>query len=267
MSYRLEMKRRIGRLTRHLASPQPRRLILLYHSVGASGWAIQPQAFRRQMEYLARSAQMAPLDTLVDSATAAPLQVAITFDDGYATLHDTVRPIVRDLGIRPAVFLNTGWISDRERRPSRPDLGHYEGEAFMNWGDVKALAGDGWTIGSHGVDHLDLTRLPDERVMAELEQSKGTIRHRLGVWCDTFAYTWGRHSPHLRVLARLAGYRTALATRHAPLSGRDDPLQLPRMDIRADYSFEDFVAVVSGDWDYIGWIQGTRALAGAMARR
>ncbi len=267
MSYRLEMKRRIGRLTKRLAFPQPRRLILLYHAVGTSAWAMQTQLFRRQMEYLAGAANLLRLDGLVKPINAEPLQIAITFDDGYASLHDIVRPIARDLGIRPAVFLNTGWISDHERRPSRPDLGHYEGEAFMSWCDVEALAKDGWQIGSHGVEHVDLTRQSNERVKTELEQSKGAIETRLSLPCEAFAYTWGRHSAAVRAHVRQAGYQTALTTMHAPLGDADDLLRLPRIDVHSGYSFEDFVAVVNGDWDYLGWIQATRALASSIAHR
>lgn len=265
MTDRLLLKRRIGRMAKFLVAGPSRRLVLLYHSAGDSPWAVPLHAFRQQMEYLAASARMLPLDALATSDAGERIQVAITFDDGYATLHDAVHPLARDLGIRPAVFVNTGWISDGERRPARAGLGHYEGEAFMTWREVHRLAEAGWQIGSHGVEHLDLSRASPERAKSELELSKAAIEARLSLPCQTFAYPWGRQSAALRTLLRDAGYIRAYGTLHAPLGAHDDPWHLPRMDVRAAYTLDDLKAVVNGDWDYLGWIQGTRKLIRSLA--
>lgn len=56
-----------------------------------------------------------------------------------------------------------------------------------------------------------------------------------------------------------AGYRSAVASIHSPVMGSADPYALPRLDVRPEYSLEDFVAVVTGKWDYLKRIHSFRA--------
>ena len=211
------------------------------------------------MAWLGEHVAVSTLDGLIAGRSREHIEVAITFDDGYGCLVDEALPILADLGLTATVYLNTGWMADWERRPSDPMLGHYPGEQFMRWSDVERLAKAGWTIGSHGVEHLDLTLTPTAVTDRELVESRQTIEARLGLPCRHFSYTWGHHSPALRVRVAAAGYRYAVAGHHVPLRAGDDPLALPRINIDHRYSLADFHAIVRGDWDYLGWVQRARA--------
>ncbi len=217
-------------------------------------------AFRQQMEWLADAAEVVPLERLFETDSDHLLQVAITFDDGYASLNDFVRPLFAVLGIRATVYLNTARIADGKRTPSNAELGHFPGERFLSWQDVERLAADGWTIGSHGAEHLDLTRVPPDATRRELVGSRKAIEQRLGTECRHFSYTWGRHTRNLRRSAAAAGYRYAATTNHAPLQPDYDPLAIPRVNVAREYSLADFQAIVRGDWDYLGWVQRARGL-------
>ena len=259
---RLGWKRRLAHLAGRWRTGGPRRQVLLYHAVEGGEWALTGRLFRAQMEWLAAQTLALPLDALLEGPASTRPGVAITFDDGYACLVETALPILADLGLTATVYLNTGWIGDRERRPSDPSLGHYPGEEYMRWADVELLAAAGWTIGSHGVEHLDLTRTPDAVTDQELSESRQTIEMRLGLPCRHFSYTWGRHTPALRRRVAAAGYRYAAAGHHAPLSAGDDPLAFPRINIDHRYSLADYQAILRGDWDYLGWVQRARAWRG-----
>lgn len=259
---RLGWKRRLAHLTGRWRAGGPRRQVLLYHAVEGGVWALTEKVFRTQMEWLAAEIQVLPLDPLLEGSGSAHSGVAITFDDGYACLVETALPILAELGLTATVYLNTGWIGDRERRPSDPSLGHYPGEQFMRWADVERLVLAGWTIGSHGVEHLDLTRMPAAVTDRELNTSRQTIESRLGLPGRHFSYTWGRHTPALRRRVAAAGYRHAAAGHHAPLSAGDDPLAFPRINIAQEYDLADFQAILRGDWDYLGWVQRARAWRG-----
>ena len=172
MTDRLVWKRRIGAALSWLPQVSSRRIVLLYHTVGSGSEAINAEQFQSQMQWLAGVARVVPIDAVLAGEPDPDLAVAITFDDGYSSVHNDVLPILAPLGLPATVYLNTGWIGEREALPSQPELGHYAGETFLRWVDVEALVRAGWTMGSHGVDHLDLTREPGDGRRHQLVRSR-----------------------------------------------------------------------------------------------
>jgi peptidoglycan/xylan/chitin deacetylase (PgdA/CDA1 family) len=207
------------------------------------------------MQWLAGVASVVPIDALLNGVPAAGLAVAITFDDGYSSVHEGALAVLAPMNLPATVYLNTGWIHEGEASPAQPGLGHQSGETFMRWSEAEALVQAGWTVGSHGVDHLDLTRAPADVCRRQLVLSRDEINRRLKVDCVHFAYPWGRSTTQLRTLVRQCGYRYAAGCRHGPLQPDFDPMALPRINVAQDYSHEDFRAIVLGDWDYLGWVQ------------
>jgi len=251
----LEIKRKLGKLWHYLPHNASRRVILIYHSIGSAPWAISEQVFYAQMEWLKTQAEVVPLDTLLSSPVRTGLQVSLTFDDGYRCVHNVAAPVIRSLSFPATVYLNTGLISDKGNIPSDPSLGHYPGEQFMTWDEVEDLYGDGWLIGSHGVDHLDLTRVDAGTIQRQASDSKTDIETRLGVKCMHFSYTWGRHNPLVRQAIKETNYRYATGCLHSSLSPSADPFMLPRLNIKKEYAMDDFMSVITGEWDFIGIAQ------------
>lgn len=247
----LTWKRGLGRLCGVSVPQGPRSVILLYHSLGANPPAVAEADFRRQVAWLSENAALLPLEDLAGEVDSGGLRVAITFDDGYASLHDSVAPILAEYGAMATVLLSTGWIGGGARKASDAAQGHYPCEYFLTWREVEALAKAGWTIGSHGVEHLDLTRQDAAVVARELSDSKREIETHLGQTCRYFAYTWGRYTPVLQRAVQQAGYVGALSGLHGRVSSASDGYALPRIDIRAEYELRDFADVVTGRWDYL----------------
>jgi len=244
------------------ARDQCRRVILIYHSVGDGPWAISKKSFCLQMEWLRQATELTSAELLLAQGLGTRgLQVAITFDDGYVNLADVALPILRDLDAVASVFANTGCIgAGSERKPSNAALGHYPNEVFMSWEDMRVLSEAGWSIGSHGVRHIDLTLASEEIARQELATSKSMIENSISIPCTAFAYTWGKHTPELRRLVAETGYRYGFAGRHGALQAGGDPLAIPRINVSSEYTMSDFKAIVRGDWDYLGWIQRMRGL-------
>lgn len=259
----LAWKRRLGRLFGG-KSAAGRGVVLIYHSVAGGPLSTAAESFREQMAWLAENADVVSLEALLASREPSQKQgkpqVALTFDDGYRTVHDVALPILRQHGFAATVYLNSGHIGDDQHQPSNAGIGHYPAEFFMNWNEVVHLQASGWTIGSHGVEHLDLTRQDENVVMEQLTASRKNISAVLGEECRHFSYTWGRYNSAVRAMVGRAGYKTAVAGRHAPIGRHSDLLALPRLDVRREYSIGDFSAVVRGDWDYLGAYQSLRAL-------
>jgi hypothetical protein len=81
---------------------------------------------------------------------------------------------------------------------------------------VRALADDGWEIGSHTVGHVVLTHEPPWRMRRELARSKHALEQWSGRRCRYFAYCNGLHSPRLVAELRRLGYEGALTTCDRP---------------------------------------------------
>ena len=264
MNNSLIWKRRLGSLCCCLHGNQkiPRRVVLLYHAVGTGPKALACDVFARQMEWLNQHAVVVSLEDFFAGKERSGLQVAITFDDGYRCLYSTVTPELERWGFPATAYINPNLVEETIRRQSDPHLGHYAGEEFLLWDEIGDMASRGWTIGSHGMDHVDLTGLEEAKVIAQLTTSRDSIEKRVGRPCDHFAYTWGHHSADVRRAVKLAGYRDAAAAHHAPLSDSDDAFALPRVDIRKEYELQDFIATVSGRWDFLGVFQKLKRIAG-----
>lgn len=143
---RLELKRKLGKIWP--ATPSDRKIILLYHSIGDSDWAMAKHFFRDQIHWLYDHCKILPLADLIVAKPSSEIQITITFDDGYQSLYETVHPILTEKKIPATVYLNTGWIgeNDSERRSSVAKLGHYPNEYFLTWPEVKTLNEAGWDL-------------------------------------------------------------------------------------------------------------------------
>lgn len=264
---RLFLKRILAKAYRLRNQSGSRRIVLLYHSIGNSPFALAAHKFREQIAWLADNAEILPLQKLLANVSHAPLQAAVTFDDGYASIHQSGLSILSDTGVVAAAFLNTGWIGTSARKSSDSVLGHYPYEEFLLWREVEDLAARGWEIGSHGVNHLDLTAEPDDIVTRELCESRARIDKALSTCSPVFSYTWGRHTAHLRRVVENVGYTHAVAGLHRPVTIDADRMAIPRINITNDYTLDDFKAVARGDWDYLGWVQSVKASVSALKLR
>lgn len=258
----LILKRHIGKLY-PIFKNTSRKIILIYHSVGNTPWALAPDMFKKQIQWLKAHCEIVPLTKLLTQVSAEnKVQVSLTFDDGYACLYDTVLPILQAENATAMTYINTGWMgeSDSTRKASNPDLGHYPNEKFLTWDEVKDLEKFGWEIGSHGVEHYDLTRQPQKIIQQELTQSKEIIENKLSKACPHFAYTFGNHNTLLQKNVKKAGYRYAVAAHHAAVKKNSNPMAIPRLNIEKAYSLVDFKNIVQGKWDFLGTIHRVKRL-------
>ena len=159
----------------------------------------------------------------------APDRVALTFDDGFASVAEVAAPILRRAGVPATLFLTTGHVGGDNRWPSQPRGAPMR--SLLSWPQVKALVREGWEIGSHSQSHPDLCRLSDAELAAELDEPQREIAERVGRRPELFAYPYGNLDD--RVAAAVGRrYRFAVTTRMATLTASPgDPHRLPRIDV------------------------------------
>jgi peptidoglycan/xylan/chitin deacetylase (PgdA/CDA1 family) len=96
----------------------PGAVILCYHRVGGAladpySLSIRVERFEEQMEHLRRHAAPVHLSELVARVRKGAVQsgmVAVTFDDGYASVLDQAYPILLRLGIPATVFATSDYL-------------------------------------------------------------------------------------------------------------------------------------------------------------
>jgi peptidoglycan/xylan/chitin deacetylase (PgdA/CDA1 family) len=115
--------------------------------------------------------------------------------------------------------------------------------------DLPGLEETGVEIGAHSHTHRQLDLLPAREAAAEVRVSRDLLAQTLGHRIRSFAYPPGYWRATVRRLVGEAGFDSACAVGEALSSGRDHPLSLSRLMVRAGTS----AATVAG------WLAGTGA--------
>jgi len=201
--------------------------ILVYHHVDTKHgyWYVPTQNFAAQVAYLHdngyHTITMAQyLDIVQSGATPPDKQVVITFDDGYSDSFAVVFPLLKQYGMIGTFFIITGRVGT---------------DGYMTWGQIAEMQRAGMEIGAHTVNHPFLTKLPYIQAYLEMRQSKLDLEQRLHTPISIFAYPYNDHNRMVTWLARMAGFRAALAV--SPHKG----------DLRGDYFTIHRLTVSSGE--------------------
>jgi peptidoglycan/xylan/chitin deacetylase (PgdA/CDA1 family) len=130
--------------------------------------------------------------------------VAITFDDGYAHLADTLPKLMKAYQFRPTIFMPTGYIG----RSNDWDYSHMiQKVPHMDEEQIRRLSVEGAQFGSHGHAHRDLTGLDSDSLKKELKMSREILESLTGSEVATISYPFGRWNEAVLNATRDAGYR------------------------------------------------------------
>jgi peptidoglycan/xylan/chitin deacetylase (PgdA/CDA1 family) len=209
-----------------------RSVVLCYHAVSEdwpSSLAVGPRQLRAHVALLLRRGYR---PATFSAAVAGQGMFAVTFDDAFATVGSLGLAVLRDLGVPATVFVPTAFPDSHgplvwpgmEQWPGGPHAGELR---CLGWDELAALAERGWEIGSHTVTHPRLTQLDDERLAAEMADSKRAVETHLGRACGSIAYPYGDEDARVVAAARRAGYVAAAAMPSRPHG--DERLRWPRI--------------------------------------
>ena len=223
--------------------------ILMYHQVtprpdpAFHKYAITPEAFREQMEWL-KSAGYAALslealyENRVGQAPLPPRPIVITFDDGFQDCMDFAVPTLVDNHLTATFYVVAGLID----QTSRWLQGKYGVEfSMMSWGSIRDLEAAGLACGAHGMSHANLTTVDSATCREELRQSRAVLEDGLGHEVLDLAYPYGGYDETVRAIAVESGYRTACSVRPGWSPPDDDLMALRRLHVLGGWSLADFI--------------------------
>jgi peptidoglycan/xylan/chitin deacetylase (PgdA/CDA1 family) len=161
----------------------------------------------------------------------------ITFDDGYESIYKEAFPVLQYYGLSATVFLTVG-----EKEVTNPAyrLPSLNGRSMLSWPEIQEMTRGGIIFGAHTLNHPDLTRIPRERMEAEIRDSKKIIENTLGTPVSSFAYPYGRYNKSIQDLVQ-RHFACACSDKLGLMSVDSDPYALERVDayyLRTDKLFD-----------------------------
>lgn len=208
-------------------------LVLTYHAIesGPPPLCLGPEPFASHLDRLvgegASTLTVSQLAAALRRGELPPRAVAITFDDGAASVARVAAPLLAERGLTATLFCVAGHLGGSSDWPTQPARAPTYSLAAVE--DLRDLAAAGFEIGSHGLAHAPLDTAGEDVLRRELVASRQALEDAVGVEVTSFAYPYGVRSRAARDLARTV-YRAAVGTELALVRRGADPLDLPRVD-------------------------------------
>lgn len=197
--------------------------ILMYHviedppaSAPYPDLYVSAEDFRAQIEWLAEQGYEAVTLRQVERAwwrggRLPEKPIVLSFDDGYVSQYEVAFKAMGELGWPGLLNLKAGETDIYKRQ-------------------VREMVAAGWELGSHTVDHPDLTTLDPTALAEELTRSRRILRRRFGVPVTHLCYPAGRYNDAVVAATEAAGYTTATTT-DPGLAESSDPYRLKRIRV------------------------------------
>ncbi|MGP8270794.1 MAG: formyltransferase family protein [Terracidiphilus sp.] len=214
-----------------------RGAIFLYHRVNDYSkdvLTVDSETFAAQLLAISKRYPFSSTADLVDRIlTKRPLKpttVAIHFDDCYRDILENGAPIMKVLGIPACAFINSGFVDTCRSFPH--DVTRYPFTyEMLRSPDVQAWSNQGFEVGAHTVNHVDLGNCTAEVANGEIVQCGRDLEKIIGAPVDLFSFPFGRLDNISAAAKRIilaAGY-TALFSAYGGLIGPNtDPYDIPR---------------------------------------
>ena len=186
-----------------------RCVVLLYHGVQRE----ERDQFESQMRLMLRLARPINLESVeslahkpaIRSGAASPptgLFVAVTFDDGFASVAENAVAVLALLDIPATVFMPVASMGKTPGWFAGPDAD----KKIMSEEQVRALPGGLVSIGSHSVTHPHMPAVDGDMVIWEMTHSREALEAITGRPVRFFSYPFGEWSSREEKAAREAGY-------------------------------------------------------------
>ena len=217
--------------------------IILYHRIDTSPinsqYYVPPEKFDEEMKllhdwgYTTITTEML-IKAINEGADLPPRPILITFDDGHLDNYTSAFPIMKKYGFTGVLYIIANYMGT---------------DKYMNADQIKEMAAAGWEVGSHTVNHLDLTSLEPERQRYEVVDSRTILESKLGVPILTIAYPFGISNSGVIDYAHFAGYIGGMSLGYTQNQGTSNLFTLQRRDIQGNYDMKRFATFLPWQGD------------------
>lgn len=208
--------------------------VLMYHSImyeKGNELRVPKEKFYEQMKYLKENGYTTLslnelYDFLINNKPVPEKSIAITFDDGYVDNYTNAYPVLKEFGFKATIFVITCTV-DKD-------------SSYLTSSQLKELESNGIQIEGHTVNHDELSKLPYDKQLKTLKDSKKFIDDLLGKEVKYTAYPFGKYNGETIKAAKEAGYTMAFTTIGGWADKSDGIMTLNRVYVSSLASMEDF---------------------------
>lgn len=236
-----------------ISERQNRIPVLMYHSVADDGpaaldrYRITPAAFAAQLNWLRANGYHAIGSSelywfMSHRHTIAGRPVMITFDDGMQDFADNAWPLLQDHDFTAEMFV----VTDHVGGHATWDSAMGDPARLMDGATLSRLAGEGLRIGSHLATHRAADSLSAQALAEELLRSRAMIERWTGAPPVAYAAPFSLTDARLGPMACECGYRVGFGAGSGVAALADNPIDLPRIEVRGDYDLATFAALMEG---------------------
>lgn len=211
-----------------------RALVLTYHAVdeGEGPLFVDPATFAAHLDLVVESgAEAVTVSELAERLRTGVVSlptVAITFDDGMASVARVAAPMLVERKLPGTIFCVAGHVggaSDWETaRPGSPPL------ELAGADELATLAEHGFELGCHGMTHAPVDGGDTSFLRRELIEAKESLEQQVGAAVTAYAYPYGA-SPCVAALRLVtSAYTSAWTTRADYVRSAAELHRAPRVD-------------------------------------
>jgi peptidoglycan/xylan/chitin deacetylase (PgdA/CDA1 family) len=252
----------------------PGVLVLCYHGVRSDRWRadepsfpqlhIDAETFDSHCRVLRESCHPISLEdwrAARAGTRALPARpVLVTFDDGYRSVFDVARPILKRHGIPAVVFVCTNPIRDQQlfwfdsdTRRDGETLADDDPLAPMTIDQVRALADeDGFEVGAHTASHVRLGAESGATQREEMAMCRERLQEWTGREIKALAYPFGKpcadYTPETVRIAAELGFDFAFTTRQNFAAADEPPLERSRFLVLSEVSDAELAHRITYSW-------------------
>ena len=205
-------------------------VVIMYHRFGEAAYP-STNVTIEQLESHIKELKKGPYSVLPLPEIVARLRddrplpdrtVGLSVDDAYLSFYGEAWPRLKTARLPVTLFVATRAV---DRKLS----------GIMSWRQIRELAADGVSIGSHTETHLHMPDTGAARNRGEIERSNGRFITELGRAPELFAYPYGEASLEVQEIVRGAGFIAAFG-QHSGVIGRTvNFFYLPRFSMNEKY--------------------------------
>lgn len=166
---------------------------------------VTPVRFEQIIDYLKSTGyESVSLDQIYKTPETLPQKpVAITFDDGYESVYQYAFPILEKYQFISTTFVITDYIN--QYNTWDVNLGGLRFK-HLNWEQILEMKNHRHYFGSHSMSHRDLTSLPDQELMHELQVSKKVLEEKLNSPVHYISFPFGKYNQRVLDFSKQSGY-------------------------------------------------------------